>query len=96
MDFKVLITDSAIADLKEIVEFVAQDNPAAAARLGGKLINLALNLDTMPARFPFHDKQRNIRKMVSAPYLIFYRCDEKASVVYILHIWHGARNPPSF
>ena len=26
MDFKVLIADSAIADLKEIVEFVAEDN----------------------------------------------------------------------
>ena len=27
MDFKVLIADSAIADLREIVEFVAEDNP---------------------------------------------------------------------
>jgi len=27
MDFKVLIADSAIADLKEVVEFVAEDNP---------------------------------------------------------------------
>jgi hypothetical protein len=34
MDFKVLIADSAIADLKEIVEFVAADNSEAAMRLG--------------------------------------------------------------
>ena len=27
MDFKVLIADTAIADLKQIVEFVAEDNP---------------------------------------------------------------------
>ena len=38
MDFKVLIADSAIADLKEIVEFVAEDNPEAATRLGEKLL----------------------------------------------------------
>ena len=38
MDFKVLITDSALLDLQEIVQFVAQDDPAAAARLGTKLI----------------------------------------------------------
>ena len=38
MDFKVLIADSAIADLKEIVEFVAADNPTAAMRLGEKLL----------------------------------------------------------
>jgi len=38
MDFKVLITDSALADLREIVEFIAQDDAQAAARLGEKLI----------------------------------------------------------
>ena len=38
MDFKVLIADSAIADLKEIVEFVAEDNPEAAIQLGEKLL----------------------------------------------------------
>ncbi|MEY2530670.1 MAG: hypothetical protein QOI96_755 [Verrucomicrobiota bacterium] len=34
MDFKVLIAESALADLKEIVEFVAEDNREAAIRLG--------------------------------------------------------------
>jgi plasmid stabilization system protein ParE len=33
MDYQVLITDSALADLREIIEFVAQDDPQAAARL---------------------------------------------------------------
>jgi toxin ParE1/3/4 len=96
MDFKVLITDSAISDLKEIVEFVAQDDPAAAGRLGEKLVSHALSLGAMPARFPLFDKQRSIRKMSVPPYLIFYQCDENALAVYILHIWHGARTYPSF
>jgi plasmid stabilization system protein ParE len=39
MDFKVLIADSAIADLKAIVEFVAEDNHEAAVRLVKKLLN---------------------------------------------------------
>ena len=38
MDFKVLIAENAIADLQEIVEFVAQDDSEAAARLGNKLV----------------------------------------------------------
>ena len=54
MDFKVLIADSAIDDLKEIVKFVAKDNPEAAIRVGEKLVAHALNLVTMPQRFPFH------------------------------------------
>jgi plasmid stabilization system protein ParE len=53
MDFKVLIADSAIADLEEIVDFVAQDNAEAAARLGEKLVERALSLAHMPQRFAF-------------------------------------------
>jgi plasmid stabilization system protein ParE len=96
MGFKVLIAESALADLKEIVEFVAQDDPAAAVRLGEKLIGCALNLQTMPGRFPFYDPRRLIRKMTVAPYLIFYSCDEPAMSVIILHFWHGARRSPLF
>ncbi len=96
MDFKVLIADSAIADLKEIVGFVAADNPEAASRLGEKLLAHALNLGSLPERFPFHDRQRGIRKMPVSPFLIYYKFDEEASVVNILHFWHGARRQPEF
>ena len=53
MDFKVLIADSAIADLKEIVEFVAEDNPQAASRLGEKLLAHALSLGSCRNVFLF-------------------------------------------
>ena len=96
MDFKVLIAESAIADLKEIVEFVAQDDSDAAIRLGNKLVAHALSLRTMPKRFPFHDQQRGIRKMPLPPFLIFYTCDDAGGVVNILHFWHGARRSPQF
>ena len=96
MDFKVLIADSAIADLKEIVEFVAEDNPEAAIRLAEKLLVHALSLGTLPERFPFHHKRRGIRKMPAPPFLIYYKCDEETSVVNILHFWHGARRRPEF
>ena len=63
MDCRVLITDAAINDLKEIVEFVRADDPAAARRLGVKLITAGLSLRRMPRRFPLHDRERNIHKM---------------------------------
>jgi plasmid stabilization system protein ParE len=71
MDFKVLIAESALADLKEIVEFVAEDNREAAIRLGERLVAHALSLATMPQRFPFHDKRRGIRKMPRPPFSFF-------------------------
>ena len=49
MGFKVLITDSALNDLQEIVEFVAQDDSRAAERLGEKLIVRAMSLASLPA-----------------------------------------------
>lgn len=96
MDFKVLITDSALLDLQEIVQFVAQDDPAAAMRLGSKLIRKAMGLATMPERHVYHDAARGIRKQPISPYLIFYVCDPEAAVVHILHFWHGARRSPGF
>jgi plasmid stabilization system protein ParE len=96
MDFKVLIAESAIADLQGIVEFVAEDDPAADLRLGNKLVAQALSLATLPQRFSFHDQKRGIRKMPLPPFLIFYTCDEARGLVNILHFWHGARRSPQF
>lgn len=96
MDYKVLITDSAIADLREIVEFVAQHDAQAAQRLGDKLIARALSLDVLPERHAFHDERRRIRKMPLPPYLVFYTCDGTIRTVTVLHFWHSARRAPKF
>ena len=96
MGFKVLITDSALNDLREIVEFVAQDDPRAAEKLGRKLISRTMGLANLPERYAFHDPKRGIRKMQLPPYLVFYTCDESTGVVSILHFWHGARLLPEF
>ena len=96
MEFKVLIGDAAIVDLKEIVEFVAHDDQDAAARVGEKLVQNAMGLATMPERFPFHDSSRGIRKMSSSPFRLFYTVDDREGVVNVLHFWHAARRPPRF
>ena len=44
MDFRVEIKDPAIADLAEIVSYIAQDNAEAAAALGNHLLDAALSL----------------------------------------------------
>ena len=91
MACQVLITDNALADLREIVEFVAQDDAVAAERMGHRLVARALDLATMPERHPLHDVSRSIRKLPVPPYLVFYHCDSGNRTVYILHFWHGAR-----
>lgn len=96
MGFQILITDSALEDLKGIVGFIAVDDPAAAVRVGEKLVDQAMSLGIMPTRCPLHDKDRGIRKMTINPYLIYFACDETNNMVHILHFWHGARLNPDF
>ena len=48
MDFRVEIKDPAIADLAEIVSYIAQDNSEAAAALGNHLLDAALGLAQPP------------------------------------------------
>ena len=95
MDFKVLIADSAIADLKQIVEFVAEDNSEAAIRLGKKLLGHALSLATFPNVFLSTTGDVESARC-RYRLLIYYQCDEQTSVVNILHFWHGARRRPEF
>jgi plasmid stabilization system protein ParE len=96
VDYRILITDTALEDLKGIVSFIAQDDPTAAVRVGEGLIARALALGTMSTRCPYHDSARGIRKITAAPFILYYSCDEEAGVVHILHFWHAARLSPEF
>jgi plasmid stabilization system protein ParE len=58
MAFKVLTTDNALNDLREIVEFIAEDDPRAAERLGEKLIVRAMDLANLPERHALHGAWR--------------------------------------
>ena len=75
MAYKVVIAQSAIEDLQEIVSYIAQDDPQVANRVGNKLIDHALTLGAFPERCPLFDTAQGIRKTVAAPYLIFFTVD---------------------
>ena len=86
------VTARAEADLIEIANFIAQDNPAAAERY---LIRLYERIEVLRA-FPESGhrirKRRNIRALVERPIIIVYAV--KDDRVEILRFWHGARGNP--
>jgi plasmid stabilization system protein ParE len=94
MDFRVEITGPAIADLAEIVSYIAQDNPGAAGALGNNLLDAALSLATTPLKGPRYQKLGGIRKLTLSPFKIFYRVNARTSTVQILRFWHCARREP--
>jgi plasmid stabilization system protein ParE len=93
--FRVIITDEVFAELDSIFEFVKQDSPQNAQRLIERLIRDMYSLDFMPERCPKTRTRRfstgTYRKLVSKPYLIFFRVDIAVRAVYIMEIRHGAR-----
>ena len=72
MDFRVQIKEPAIADLAEIVSFIAQDNPGAAAALGNNLLDAALSFAQTPHKGSPYPNLAGIRKLTLRPFKIFY------------------------
>ncbi|HWD92725.1 MAG TPA: type II toxin-antitoxin system RelE/ParE family toxin [Verrucomicrobiae bacterium] len=96
MDFKVIWAESAIADLKDICEYISRDNSAAAEKTGRGILSHVRILETFPLIGPAYPRGSNgmIREIVYGNYRIFYEVEQKAKVVHVLRIWHGARGEP--
>jgi len=94
MGCKIIFSPQAIADLESAVRFIAQDNPDAAVRVGHGLIDRVAILENFPLVGSPYAKRPGVRKLVSRPYVIYYRPRLKDNRVDILRYWHGARGKP--
>ncbi|HWF20004.1 MAG TPA: type II toxin-antitoxin system RelE/ParE family toxin [Verrucomicrobiae bacterium] len=96
MDYKIVWSDRSLSNLKEIVQFIAEDNALAAERMGNTIIKRASFL----AQFPqlgavFSGLRRDdVREIAAPPYRIIYQVLESKKMISILTVWHGARQEP--
>src|SRR5437899_1497179 len=94
MGCKVIFAPQAIADLEEAVRHIAKRDPITAKRIGNALIDRVAILENFPLLGPAYPKRPGVRKLVSGPYVIFYRAMLEEGRVDILRYWHGARGEP--
>ena len=96
MGYKVILTPQAQDDLRDIVSFIAQNNPTRAKSFGNELIDLALTLAELPERGRVVPEisEPSVREIVHRPYRIIYEIFPEQNVVYVLRFWHGARGEP--
>lgn len=73
MGCKVIFSPHAIADLESAVRFIAKDNPDAAMRVGNALIDRVSILENFPLLGSLYPKRLGVRRLVSRPYIIYYR-----------------------
>lgn len=87
---RVAITPAARADLSRIRDFIRNDNPHAAKRIGARLSAAFRSL----AAYPNRGKPGSVagtRENASVwPYVIVYRV--ASAEVQILRVWHGAQD----
>ena len=98
MDFKVTWSDAAIADLHDTCSYIARHNPQAAGRVGRGILDHVRILALFPFIGPTYPRgsRRTLREIVFRSYRIFYDFSESSRSVEILHVWHGAREEPTF
>jgi toxin ParE1/3/4 len=92
MGCTIIFSPQAIADLESVVRFIARDNPEAALRLGDALIDRVAILRDFPELGSKYPKRPGIRKLVSRPYLVFYRYRKNENAVDVLRYWHGSQH----
>ena len=98
MDFKIILSDAAIADLNDICSYIARRDPEAAIRLGNGILGHVRILGAFPFIGPVYPRgvRGSLREIVFRSYRIFYDVSEASRSVEILHVWHGAREEPAF
>lgn len=96
MDFAVVWTEPAVADLEAAVRRVAKDNPTAAEELRTKLFETVEVLQRLPYIGPTYEKDESgrTREVLCRQYRICYRVQEANHRVEILTIWHSSRREP--
>jgi toxin ParE1/3/4 len=96
MDWQVVWTEPAVADLEQIIRSIARDNPTAAESLRLELLQSVEVLARFPLIGPAYERDRTgrMREIVCRRYRIFYQIADAEQRVEIITVWHSARREP--
>src|SRR5258708_11794257 len=93
--YRVVIPPTAKASLRDIIEYIKKDSPAAAIKVSKKLIAIAKSLKERPERFSkeeyLTDKEGNYHSVTQWHYKIVYKV--LSDEVVVLRFIHTSRDP---
>lgn len=98
MNFQVVLTKQAKADLISIYQYIAYDmqSPQTAEGQLFRLEKAIASLDQMPERYRVYEhdkwKERNLRIMSVNNYLVFYIPSQEEMTVTVMRIMYGGRD----
>ena len=90
---RVVIRESAEADLDHIADWIAKDSPSAAARMVATILDRIslLEIDEL-TRMGRPGFVEGTRELLEYPYIIVYQVSEDRDDVVVLSIVHGAQD----
>lgn len=92
MDFKVIFLGTFLEDLERIVRLIAAHNPAAALKLGQRMVQTGVSLSFFPERHPSVRQRPATRRLVVARHFkVFSRVKSESRTVEVLRCWDGRR-----
>jgi toxin ParE1/3/4 len=96
MAFTIKWSETAFKDLREIVHYIALDNPEAAAKLASRIISHI----ELASEHPYSNRivpEKNdeaIREVILKPYRVIYSIDNSSKTIHVLRVWHSYRGIP--
>ncbi len=80
-------SESAVQDLVQLREFIAKNNPQAAARVSLRLRQAIGKLVLHPDIGRLVPEIENVRELVAGNYVVRYIHEE--NTIFVLRVWHG-------
>lgn len=97
MSYTVVWTETALQRVEEIGDYIALDRPATARKMVERLFGAVKGVAGLPRTAPRFrlSENENDRRLVVAPYVVFFRIDDSQSVIVVLTVRHEReRNEP--
>lgn len=93
MAYRVVWSQAALADLRDLVRYIARDDRKVAKRFGDLIVTKVDSLQAFPriGRMVPEYREDLLRELIVSPYRIVYEIDDDTMILSILRVWHGAR-----
>jgi plasmid stabilization system protein ParE len=96
VDFQVLYTQPALADLEDLMRWLWRNHPDTSERFANALLNHLDLLKNFPyLGAPMHGNP-GVRRLQHSPLYVYYRVVLEPRRVEILHLWHVTRKDFTF
>jgi toxin ParE1/3/4 len=95
MAYRLSWSPTARLDLRDLLTYIADDDPAAARSFAHRLFRAIEQLPQFPesGRIVPEFNEQTIREVIRNPCRIVYRINTEDQIIEIARVWHAARGP---